>query len=461
MEDKEQKQSTMDNAILTFSLDKLTDPTPKFAESKAAWIPYGADNNYPHFLLELSNHSSKHNSLVKKKVNMTAGEGFVKTAANSEFIANVNGKEDCDEIAFKLAYDLNIYGGYCYAVTWSNDGRSIARKTYVDYSKVRMAKVVEDEDDEMSRLQAKGVDYYYISSDWMQHRKEKHKPELIQGFDPNYTKEKTQLVYMTEYRAGVDFYTYPDYISALNYIHLDYEISNFHLSSVHNSFTPSMIISHKGGIPSEEKQREYKKKLKKQYGGSDNGSQVFVTFSKNGETAPEFIPLNLNASDERFLQLEQAIQQNIIIAHGASPIVAGVATSGKLGSSDEVIESEQVFQKNVIDSKQKMIERSFNKLLKINGIQEEIKLKGIKSFDEAEKEDDKVEEIDVESQAKANLRGSVGGVTGILDIAAQVTSGTISRQAGISILEIIFGLSKDDAIELLGGVEEDETIKTN
>ena len=385
MEDKEQKQSTMDNAILTFSLDKLTDPTPKFAETKADWIPYGADNNYPHFLLELSNHSSKHNSLVKKKVNMTAGEGFVKTAANSDFIANLNGKEDCDEIAFKLAYDLNIYGGYCYAVTWSNDARSIARVSYVDYSKVRMAKVVEDEESEMSRLQAKGVDFYWISSDWTQHRKEKYKPELIQGFDPNYTKEKTQLVYMTEYRAGVDFYTYPDYIPALNWIHLDYEISNFHLSSVQNGFTPSMIISHKGGIPTEEKQREYKKKLKKQYSGSENGSQVFVTFSKNGDTAPEFIPINLNSSDERFLQLEEQIQQNIIIAHGASPIVAGVAISGKLGSSDEVIESEQVFQKNVIDSKQKLIEKSFNRLLKINGIQEEIKLQGIKSFDETQK----------------------------------------------------------------------------
>ena len=448
------------NSIMTFSIDKTPDIAPKFAETRADWIPYGKDNNYPAFLLDLANNSSKHNSLIKKKVNMMAGEGFEKTPAVLDFLANVNGKEDANEIGFKLANDLATYGGYALAVTWSNDGNTVARYSYVDYTRVREAKT-QDLDTEVGRMQEKGVDFYYISSDWTQPKKEKHRPELIQGFDPNYKKEKTQLFYVTEYRSGCDYYTLPDYLPALNWIQLDYEISNFHLSSVRNGFTPSMIISNRGGVPSEEKQKEYKKQLKKQYSGSDNASQVFVTFSKNADTSPEFIPINLNSSDERFLQLEQEIQQNIIIAHGASPIVAGVAVSGKLGSSDEVIESEQVFQKNVIDAKQKLIEKTFNKILKVNGIQEEIKLKGIKSFDETQKEDDKGQDIDVESQAKANLRGSVGGVTGILDIAAQVTSGTISRQAGISILEIIFGLSKDDAIELLGGVEEDETIKTN
>ena len=160
------------------------------------------------------------------------------------------------------------------------------------------------------------------------------------------------------------------------------KISNFHLSSTRNGFTPSMVISMKGGIPTEEERKQLKKDLKKEYAGTDNGSNVIMTFSDNGENAPEFIPINLNASDERFLQLEEQIQQNIIIAHGASPIVAGVAISGKLGSSDEVIESEQVFQRNVIDSKQKLLEKSYNKILKVNGINEKIELKGIKSFDE-------------------------------------------------------------------------------
>ena len=187
MQDKKQKQFTMDNLknqIMAFSLDKQ-EPTPTFAESRADWIPYGDDNLYPDFLIELMNRSSKHNSLIKKKVNMAVGEGFVETAANSQFIQNVSGKEDLNEIVFKCGYDLNVYGGYAVAVTWSNDGKSIARISFVDYSKVRIAKVIED-DSEVARLQAKGVDFFYISSDWTQYRKEKHKPELIQGFSEEY-----------------------------------------------------------------------------------------------------------------------------------------------------------------------------------------------------------------------------------------------------------------------------------
>ena len=143
-----------------------------------------------------------------------------------------------------------------------------------------------------------------------------------------------------------------------------------------------MIISFKGGIPSDEEMKKFNKKIQKEYAGTDNASRVFLTFSESGDTAPEFIPVNLNASDERFLQLEEQIQQNIVIAHGATPIVAGIAIAGKMGSSDEILEAESVFQKNVIDQKQKLIERSFNRIAKINGLTTPLELDGIQSVDE-------------------------------------------------------------------------------
>lgn len=376
--DKTEDKKTV--GIFSFGTEKREN-TPVFAETKADWIPYGDENLYPNYLIELMNTSSKHNSLIKKKVNMTVGGGFKENPALAEFFENKHGKEDANDIVFKQGYDLNTYGGYSMIVTWSKDRKTISRLTFADHSKVRIAKVVED-DSEMAKLQADGVDFYYISSDWENYRKDAHKPKLMQGFSEKYKENATQLIHVNEYRAGVDYYTYPDYISSVDWIELDKEIANFHLSSVHNGFTPSMIISFRGGIPTEEEQKKLKKKLQKQYGGSDNASQVFVTFSEGVDTSPEFVPVNLNASDERFIQLEEQIQQNIIIAHGASPIIAGVAVSGKLGSSDEVKESEQMFQNNVIDAKQKLLERTYNKILKINGITEQVELVGIKSFND-------------------------------------------------------------------------------
>ena len=367
-------------ACFSFGVNKKEN-TPVFASTRADWIPYGDDNNYGAYLINLMNTSSKHNSLIKKKVNMSVGSGFMDNPALTDFIANTNGKEDLNDIVFKQGYDLMTYGGYSMAITWSNDRKSIVRETFIDHSKVRKARTIED-DSPMAKLQADGVDFFYTSSDWTQYRKDAHKPVLWQGFSETHNETATQLISVNEYRAGVEHYTYPDYIASVDWIELDKEIANFHLSSVHNGFTPSMIISFRGGVPTPESQKAVKKNLEKSYSGSDKASSVFVTFSESVDTSPEFIPINLNASDERFIALEEQIQQNIIVAHGASPIIAGIAVSGKLGSSDEVRESEEMFQNNVIDAKQKLLERTYNKILKINGSTEKVELVGIKSFNE-------------------------------------------------------------------------------
>jgi len=371
-------EDSKNNGLNFFSFSMDDKNLPVFAENtRKDWVQYGDDNQYGEYLISLMNNSSKHNSLIKKKVNMAVGNGFKNE--EFDFIRNSNGKEDLNTIVYKNGYDLMVYGMYALAITWSRNKSKIARISYVDVSKVRIAKELNDDSD-MAKRQADGVDFYYISSDWDSIRKEKHKPKLIQGFSEKYNDVTTQLMVVKEYRPGTDFYTLPDYISSIDWIELDKEIANFHLSSVHNGFTPSMIISFKGGIPTEEEMDDLYKKIQSKYGGSSNGSKVFITYSENGDTAPEFIPVNLNSSDQRFLQLEEQIQQNIIIAHGASPVVAGVATSGKLGSSSEIIEAETMFQTNVINAKQKLLERTYNQLARINGIEEELLLEGVKSF---------------------------------------------------------------------------------
>ena len=387
MDKKLEVKETPTTGFFAFGVNKREN-TPVFQEAKSEWIPYGEDNLYPSYLIDLMNTSSKHNSLIKKKVNMSVGGGFKENPNLTNFIENRFGKDDLNDIVFKQGYDLNTYGGFSMAITWNNEKTKVVRETFIDHSKVRLAKQgIFENGDVRKDIQEDGVDFFFTSSDWSQYRKDKHKPVLWQGFSEKYKDAGTQIISVNEYRAGVDYYTYPDYIASVDWIELDKEIANFHLSSVHNGFTPSMIISFKGGIPTGEEQKAVKKNLQKQYGGTDNGSSVFVTFSQSDSSAPEFIPVNLNASDERFLQLEEQIQANIIVAHGATPIIAGVATAGKLGSSDEIRESEEMFQHNVIDAKQKLIERVYNKILKINGSNEKVELVGVKSFEDKILED--------------------------------------------------------------------------
>ena len=54
------------------------------------------------------------------------------------------------------------------------------------------------------------------------------------------------------------------------------------------------------------------------------------------------------------------------------------------------------------------------------------------------------------AEAQANLKGTVGGVQGILQIQQSVAPGITKRDAAISLLETIYGFDSDTANRLLG-----------
>ena len=358
------------------------------------YILYGTKNDFPSILKEMMNTSSLHSAILKKKADMSAGKGFETASLEQKnFVNNVNGSETLNEIAYKNAYDLALYGGFCFLVTWSKDKKSIARVQYMDWSKVRKVKELED-DSEVAIRQTEGVEFYQVSSDWTQERKEKYKPEIVQGFSTKYNDVATQLVYVSMYRPGSeDVYPLPDYQACSTYIALDTEIASWHLNSVKNGFTPSMMIN-MIGVPSDEEMKQFQRKLEDQYSGSANSSKVILTLSEDESQVPVITPLTLNDSDERYKDLANQVKEQIIIGHRASSTVVGVATAGKLGTSNEVIEAEAMFQHNVIDQYQYSLESQYNRIMNFNGIDGEIELTHSVTFDldEVEEEEQPIKE---------------------------------------------------------------------
>jgi len=362
------------------------------------YILYGKKNDFPDILKEMMNTSSLHSAILKKKSDMSAGLGFEATTSEQKnFINNFNGSETINEIVYKNAYDLALYGGYCFLVTWSKDKKSIARVQYMDWAKVRKVKELED-DSEVAVRQTEGIDFFQISADWTQERKEKYKPEIVQGFSTKYNDVATQLVYVPMYRPGSeDVYPLPDYQACSTYIALDTEIASWHLNSVKNGFTPSMMIN-MIGVPSDEEMKQFQRKLEEQYSGSANSSKIILTLSEDEAQVPIITPLTLNDSDERYKDLAQQVKEQIIIGHRASSTVVGVATAGKLGTSSEVIEAEAMFQHNVIDQYQYLLESQYNRIMNLNGIEGEILLNESVTF----KLDDVEEENEPKTEEDAN-----------------------------------------------------------
>ena len=397
------------------------------------FIEWGRDNNFPFYLLNLYNNygSSTHKSIINKKTRLTVGFGFEDIIDNrlQEFVD----KNRLEKQMRAIEMDFEIFNGFCFEIIWNNDGTDFTMK-HVPIHKIRIG----IETDEVNHP------HFWFSNDWTQYKKDDYKPEYIRSYDPS-IKQGRQLVYYTEANPQQEgLYPIPVYSTTMNWIELDYEISKFHLNQVKQGFAPSFILNFATGIPSVEEMDDFYRDFKRNYSAAENAGKIIITYSEGQEQAPLLTPIQLNDSDERFIMLQDMVEKNIVMGHEIPPQLV-ILTPGKLGSTTERQDLLTEFQSYYITPRQQQLEEVINlTLLPLNFTSELI----LQTYD-AEQVDE-TEDLGVQEKAQAELKGSVGGVQGILSIQASVSQGITSIDSGAAILEIIYGIDASTARRMLG-----------
>lgn len=336
---------------------------PTFNEifQRSAWVYYGANNLMPNYLIDQYNNCSIHKAVITTKVELINGDDIICQKKPLVTIMPVNGKEILGEVFKKCSLDYVLFGGYALNIIWSKDKKSIAEIYHLDFSKVRSGKVNEDDE----------VDTYYYSSDWTNIRA--NKPEAYPVFNQN-NAAPSQILYYKDYSPNNNYYPIPQYSGGLMAINIDIQIKNFHNNNLANGFTPSLFINFNNGIPGEEEKNTITKALEEQYGGTNNGGRPVINFSESKELSPEITQIGTNASDNYYSTLYDDINRSILSAHRVSSAeLFGVATSGKLGGSDEIIQHSEYFRNVVIKPYQSDLLRVFDKVMSMK-YEEVIKL---------------------------------------------------------------------------------------
>lgn len=345
MKDNNEKQSLVE----VFSMQDYILPVISEHYNKD-YIFFGADNLYPEYLLDLYRTSPKNAAMINTKSDMISGDGLI--GGSESFKANKYDADDLETIVTKIATDLALYEAFALNVIWSRDGSKIAQLKFIDVSTVRFSK---DENG------------FYVSKDWCNTRKADNKPVWVAKFDVNDKINKSQLLYVPKYSPSMEYYSIPAYVSAIKYIELDREIATFHLNNAKNGFYPSINVQVNSGVPTKEERQAFKRQLESEFSGTQNAGKMVVSFATDKEHNTEFIPIELNTSDERFLTLDNQILQAVLMANGATnPELFGIQVPGKLGGANELADSFEVYQKKVISSYQKLIEKTLNKIASIN-----------------------------------------------------------------------------------------------
>jgi hypothetical protein len=345
----------MEIQVLTFAEAKQ----PEYKEKKGeGYMQYGQNNDYPQYLLDLFNKSAKHNAIIRGKVNYIVGNGW---AGEQAIVQKVNREETLNDLTKKVALDLELFGGAYIQVIWSVMGGQVAELWHCDYTKIRTNK--------------DNTQFWY-KEDWKATRNQE-KAEIYNAFNPA-NPQGVQILYVKEYRPGMNVYSLPGYFGALNYIESDVEVSKHVLGNAQTGFSASKLITLPNGEPSPEEKRLVSRQFDNMYTGAD-GKKYLLAFVNDLTRKP--IVDDLGASDltkEDFGRVDELIQTNIFSGHQiTSPDLFGIAVPGQLGNRQQLRDSYEIFNNTYVRYKQMQIEGVFNMLGQYAGVTEELKLQPV------------------------------------------------------------------------------------
>jgi hypothetical protein len=328
---------------------------PVFAEviQRVDWVFYGLNNLLPQYFISLYDNCAIHKSVITSKVNQIMGDGVVSLNNPMATINLINESENVSEVMRKAALDYMLFGGFALNVIWSKDRKSVAEIYHVDFSRIRSGKLNQDDK----------IDCYYYSADWSNPKK--FIPQEIKAFNQN-EKEPSQLLYFKNYVPSMTYYAVPDWSAGQRAIEINVESLNYHMNNLRKGMNPSLWINYNNGIPGEEEQRIIVRALESQYGGSDNAGQAIISFNESKEQSPEITQIPRDDHDTYYQTLNDDITRTILSAHRVSSAeLFGIATTGKLGGSDEITQHSEYFRKMVIQPYQNQMLPVFNKLLSL------------------------------------------------------------------------------------------------
>jgi predicted transcriptional regulator len=184
-----------------------------------------------------------------------------------------------------------------------------------------------------------------------------------------------QILYIKEYRPGLDTYALPGYMGALNYIESDIEVSRHVLGNAQTGFSASKLITLPNGEPSPDEKRNIERRFTDRFSGSD-GKKFILSFTTDPARKP--IIEDLGASDitkEDFTRVDLIIQNNLFAGHQiTSPSLFGIAEPGQLGSRTQIRDSYEIFKNTYVNDKQQFLESIFNQLANLKGATSEISI---------------------------------------------------------------------------------------
>lgn len=408
---------------------------------------YGTDNLYPQKTKAIASRSGSLQTAIETLTNFTVGQGV---EGLDDLILNDEGlkfpeflefiSQEKSEIGFAVHCSFNRFG-------------MITELTPVNFEFVRK-KIKQD---------SETYEKYVISNNWEKFHFLNH-PDRMEVYEFNPAEALTQIkndgfenyqgqLFYWHHNKG-SIYGLSTYDSVQDDAQLESDAKLYSLSNVQNGFSISGILKYPVNTDSMAKRDSFGDKISQTKSPINAGRIMTIPFQPQAT-----IPSNLWESitlpnvDSMFQNQKEDAKKNIYEKFKQPSIVNGRSDSGMFNSQS--MQDAFDFYNSVTAKSRKEVEKSLNTLFEFSIFDvEDVEIIPLVFIsDETIEQDTDEAEAEVERQraeAQANLKGTVGGVQGILQIQQSVAQGFTEYSSGIEILIEIYGFTEQQATNILG-----------
>lgn len=325
---------------------------PKLEENKSKdWVLNGRNNCFYEYIIDRFNGSPTNSAINKSYMDMIYGRGLASKNDNLpawiKFLTILNPKE-----TKKIVSDFQLFGEASFQVIKAKNKKDLA--TIAHLPKQNVVPQIENEDGE--------IEGYWYSKDFS--KPNKYTPEYFPAFGTS--NEAIEVYRIAPYSPGKEYFSDPDYLSALPYADMEEELANFYVNSIKKGLSAGYIINiPDGGTLTPEQKDELESKIKAKLTGSPNAMNFVISF--NGRDAEiTIVPFPVNDKQhQQWEYLTSESRQQIMTGHRViSPKLFGIMSDGGLGNNaNELNEAREQLNEFVIKPKQDFITEAFQEVL--------------------------------------------------------------------------------------------------
>lgn len=328
------------------------------------WVSWGLNNQFVAGLYDLLDYSPIHNACVRSKIDNIVGQGFVTDYKVSQ-------TETLNDVFRDMVFDYIVTGNLFLEVTWKNQRElGLAGLHYLPSKYMRVGA---PENAELI------LDKFYYCRDWMQYKRA-GVIELHQFNPKDFTNR--QVVFIRDKNPAYWAYGAPQYLSVVNDIRLNHEITVYNLANLINGANPSLWVHFSDGFPqSETEERNILTRLQERYEGSANSGKMIVSFSEGEQGIPKIEQIQSNLQQGFYSEVFELVQRQILSGHKIPDgALIGLPSPTGFNSSAELLQvAHKLFLETSIIPVQKFLLRELKPLIELVNPDVEVKLEIIQN----------------------------------------------------------------------------------